>query len=269
MSDVLSDPLDRAQIELLLSLDDGDGAALLEIVDEYLAMSEEGRVELLGCLRAGDAQGAERAAHTLKGASANVGAAPLAGVCAAMEARARQGQPQGPHSSRSNSSPSSCVPGRPSRPSPRGREMRILIADDDPTSRLLLRAIVSKLGHECIVAEEGAERLGPPGVGWHRRAAHRLDDAGDRWARTVPARAGGDGRQLRVHRPDDGTRSSRACPGGHERRRRRLSDQARRLVRRSDAPDRGRTRHGAPRDTEPDPGGARASQHRAVGAVAH
>ncbi len=33
--------------------------------------------------------------------------------------------------------------------------MRILIADDDPTSRLLLQAIVSKLGHECIVAEEG------------------------------------------------------------------------------------------------------------------
>ncbi len=34
--------------------------------------------------------------------------------------------------------------------------MRILIADDEPTSRLLLRAIVAKLGHECIVAEEGA-----------------------------------------------------------------------------------------------------------------
>ena len=33
--------------------------------------------------------------------------------------------------------------------------MRILIADDDPTSRLLLQAIVSKLGHECVVAEEG------------------------------------------------------------------------------------------------------------------
>ena len=95
MSDVLSDPLDRAQIELLLSLDDGDGAALLEIVDEYLAMSEEGRSELLGCLRAGDAHGAERAAHTLKGASANVGATAFAAVCAAMEARAREGQPQG------------------------------------------------------------------------------------------------------------------------------------------------------------------------------
>jgi diguanylate cyclase (GGDEF)-like protein len=34
--------------------------------------------------------------------------------------------------------------------------VRVLIADDDPTSRLLLRAIVSKLGHESVVAEEGA-----------------------------------------------------------------------------------------------------------------
>jgi len=34
--------------------------------------------------------------------------------------------------------------------------MQILVADDDPTSRLLLRAIVAKLGHECLVAEEGS-----------------------------------------------------------------------------------------------------------------
>ncbi len=34
--------------------------------------------------------------------------------------------------------------------------MQILIADDDPTSRLLLKAIVTKLGHECLVAEEGS-----------------------------------------------------------------------------------------------------------------
>lgn len=94
MSDVMSDPLDRAQIELLLSLDDGEGAALLEIVGEYLTMSEQGRVELLGYLRTGDPRGAERAAHTLKGASANVGAAALVGVCAAIEAYARGGQAQ-------------------------------------------------------------------------------------------------------------------------------------------------------------------------------
>ena len=45
--------------------------------------------------------------------------------------------------------------------------MRILIADDDPTSRLLLKAIVSRLGHECVVAEEGSsawDRLTTGGI---------------------------------------------------------------------------------------------------------
>ena len=94
MSDVLSDPLDRSQIELLLSLDDGEGVALQEIVDEYLTMSEEGRVELLRVLQEGDAHAVERAAHTLKGASANVGANALVDVCGGIEAHARQGELQ-------------------------------------------------------------------------------------------------------------------------------------------------------------------------------
>ena len=34
--------------------------------------------------------------------------------------------------------------------------MRILIADDDATTRLELKAIASKLGHECLVAEDGS-----------------------------------------------------------------------------------------------------------------
>lgn len=34
--------------------------------------------------------------------------------------------------------------------------MRILIADDDVTSRLVLKAMATKLGHECIVAEDGS-----------------------------------------------------------------------------------------------------------------
>ena len=33
--------------------------------------------------------------------------------------------------------------------------MRILIADDDATSRVVLKAIVAKLGHECLVATDG------------------------------------------------------------------------------------------------------------------
>ncbi len=35
--------------------------------------------------------------------------------------------------------------------------MRVLIADDDATSRLVLKAMVANLGHECLVAADGAE----------------------------------------------------------------------------------------------------------------
>ncbi|NNN07675.1 MAG: diguanylate cyclase [Acidimicrobiaceae bacterium] len=34
--------------------------------------------------------------------------------------------------------------------------MRVLVADDDATSRVLLKAMVSKLGHDCLVASDGA-----------------------------------------------------------------------------------------------------------------
>jgi len=34
--------------------------------------------------------------------------------------------------------------------------MKILVADDDPTSRLVLKGMVSKLGHDCVVAEDGS-----------------------------------------------------------------------------------------------------------------
>jgi diguanylate cyclase (GGDEF)-like protein len=34
--------------------------------------------------------------------------------------------------------------------------MRILVADDDATSRILVKTMVSKLGHECLVADEGS-----------------------------------------------------------------------------------------------------------------
>jgi two-component system, cell cycle response regulator len=35
--------------------------------------------------------------------------------------------------------------------------VRVLIADDESTSRLLLKAMVSKLGHQCLVAEDGSQ----------------------------------------------------------------------------------------------------------------
>src|SRR5918992_4027652 len=35
--------------------------------------------------------------------------------------------------------------------------MRVLVADDDPGTRLLVRAAVERLGHQCSVAEDGIE----------------------------------------------------------------------------------------------------------------
>jgi two-component system sensor histidine kinase/response regulator len=77
--------LDPAQVELLRSLDDGDGSLLGEIIEQYLAQTTEGRAELEHHLADGDAEAFGRVAHTLKGASANVGATVLSVVCGEME----------------------------------------------------------------------------------------------------------------------------------------------------------------------------------------
>ena len=74
---------------MLRSLDDGDGAVLGEIIDEYLTQAAQGRGELARVVDQGDAHALERAAHSLRGASANVGASALATVCAEMEMQGR------------------------------------------------------------------------------------------------------------------------------------------------------------------------------------
>jgi HPt (histidine-containing phosphotransfer) domain-containing protein len=62
---------------------------LREIVHEYLAQAEAGRGELTRIVSEGDSRGLERAAHSLRGASANIGATFLADVCAEMEVQGR------------------------------------------------------------------------------------------------------------------------------------------------------------------------------------
>ena len=132
----------------------------------------------------------------------------LAAVCAEMEApRPTGAAPRGrPAHRRNSTSEFAACPLRPCRPLPRGREMRILIADDDATSRLLLKAIVTKLGHECLVAEDGSGA-------WDLLASGGIDVLLTDWmmpgvdgpelCRRVRERAG---RQLRLHRPDHGAR---------------------------------------------------------------
>ncbi|HWE55077.1 MAG TPA: diguanylate cyclase [Acidimicrobiales bacterium] len=46
--------------------------------------------------------------------------------------------------------------------------MRVLIVDDEATSRIVLKAMVSRLGHECLVAEDGNEA-------WEILAAQDVD----------------------------------------------------------------------------------------------
>ncbi|HEY5456999.1 MAG TPA: response regulator [Acidothermaceae bacterium] len=86
------DTLDPSQIEMLRSLDDGDGAVLGEIIDEYLTQTAQGRGELVRVVGERDTRALERAAHTLRGSSANVGATALAAVCAQIETLARISQ---------------------------------------------------------------------------------------------------------------------------------------------------------------------------------
>lgn len=35
--------------------------------------------------------------------------------------------------------------------------MRILVVDDDPTSRLIVQTVLGNLGHDCLTATDGAE----------------------------------------------------------------------------------------------------------------
>ena len=62
-----------------------------EVVEAFLNDIPRQIGTLQGCLEAGDAPGAERQAHTIKGASANVGGEALRAVAFEMEKTARAG----------------------------------------------------------------------------------------------------------------------------------------------------------------------------------
>jgi HPt (histidine-containing phosphotransfer) domain-containing protein len=81
--------LDAARVATLEELDGGDGQLLALLVEEY---DRDARVQLdriRAALAEGDPHGVERAAHTLKGASANIGAARLADACRELEGLGR------------------------------------------------------------------------------------------------------------------------------------------------------------------------------------
>ena len=81
--------LDSNQIGLLRDLDDGEGGVLAELVAQYVEESQIQHQALVKALGARDAHAIERAAHSLRGASANLGGVAVAGVCGEIESRGR------------------------------------------------------------------------------------------------------------------------------------------------------------------------------------
>jgi len=81
--------LDADRIAMLRELDDGDGMLLASIVDEFVAGAQRNLDDLREAVAEGDPEAVERAAHALKGASANLGATQLADLSGHLEALGR------------------------------------------------------------------------------------------------------------------------------------------------------------------------------------
>jgi HPt (histidine-containing phosphotransfer) domain-containing protein len=83
--------LDQATLEALLDSIGGDAEFMVELIDTYLADAPEQLEAMRAGLAAGDVAELVRPAHTLKSASASLGALGLAELCRALEASARSG----------------------------------------------------------------------------------------------------------------------------------------------------------------------------------
>ena len=77
------EPVDAAVLAGLREL--GDAELVADLAGMFLGDAEARLAALRGALENGDADTVERAAHTLKGSSGNMGAARMAAVCAELE----------------------------------------------------------------------------------------------------------------------------------------------------------------------------------------
>jgi HPt (histidine-containing phosphotransfer) domain-containing protein len=87
----MTSALDEAVMAELLDSVGGDSEFLAELVGDFLADAPAQLETLRETAVSGDAAGARRAAHTLKGNARTFGAAPLASLCEKTEAAAGAG----------------------------------------------------------------------------------------------------------------------------------------------------------------------------------
>ncbi len=83
--------LDESRIAMLRDLDDGDGTLMALLADEFTSEAQRQLNALRNGVAEGDPQAVERAAHSIKGSSANLGAVRLSRLTGRIEEFARAG----------------------------------------------------------------------------------------------------------------------------------------------------------------------------------
>ncbi len=146
----------RERLEILRSLDDGSGILLTELAAQFLQQTTATRASMAGAADTRDAAALIHDAHLVRGAASNIGASTLADVCAEVERCAADGHLDEVASLLLRFDEEfERVRGALGDPGCGAGVMKVLVADDDPTNRLILERIVSRLGHDCTVTGDG------------------------------------------------------------------------------------------------------------------
>ena len=95
MSDSSAPAIDPAGFARLEELSDGDVEFMGELLQQYLEDAESLVAEMCGAAEVADAERLERSAHTLKSASANVGAMVLSDMCKELQQMGRSKEIEG------------------------------------------------------------------------------------------------------------------------------------------------------------------------------
>jgi HPt (histidine-containing phosphotransfer) domain-containing protein len=95
MSDLHDAALDSGVIEGLRASVEGDTAFVIELIEAFLADSAAQLEAIEAAVAAGDAEATVRPAHTLKSASATLGAMPLSAAARTLEMAGRSGSLEG------------------------------------------------------------------------------------------------------------------------------------------------------------------------------
>ena len=88
----MTGPIDETAFAETVAMVGGDVGFVRDLVAEYRADGTTRVADMRAALVAGEAEDLRRAAHTLKGSSASLGALDLADACRAIEIAAHEGQ---------------------------------------------------------------------------------------------------------------------------------------------------------------------------------